>query len=1720
MTATTDRIAHINQRLSWHREQLLDLSARNSLLHFPLRDAKGKLKPKRLELHGLSPDDLFKALVYEGQSVVFRSDDDAPEEDPEDSDGLDLAPLPTRTVKHALDVAVPLTEIELQKRLVTLQRTSREFTEEQGIHCLYLAAGYLRWQDAKQEDQYTNVRLAPLLLIPVELRRAARSEPYRLVYTGDELQINFTLDLKLRELGLGLPPLPDTDEWLPSDYLARVREALQGHLTAASVTVDTDDFFSETPMTTGRTWSLDENVLSLGFFSFAKILMYHDLLPERWPDGVSAYEHPLLSPLLAGATSDERLPQDLSADEATNGRGNWLVLDADSSQAQAVHHVLQGRHLILQGPPGTGKSQTITNMIAGLISQGKKVLFVAEKEAALSVVQNRLKRVGLGHAVLALHSRSANKAQMRDALRDALHQDRKVTVPDQGEDDEIETLLSALDALPEAVNAPLNNLNLTPFDLMGRIQELRARLNGELRLTAPPVPRDLMTWTPARQAEAERLTEELGRWVGRLGYPTDLALWGSSKAEQLPQDRARLDSALHDLDLSLQALPETVQGLEDLTGAPLRRTADLTILAGVLDELLRAPELRGLDTTQSGWGALLPAFTSLQDTAERWQALQAAWNTTYTAPDGPWKRPVSWSMTSGQLRKALETEHSQRDIRTGLLRRVTPEALTADVASTRGVLSSQRGLFAIFSSAVRAARTQARQWIKTPGTLDEQLALLQEVEEYQTGERRLKLLHDQLPGWRFTADADPDAALSALNWLDAHKDLPHERPAMRAARQALGALLAAPGIPPAAGLDELLNAEDVLLNGERTHAGRLGTQAQGLNTPWTALRTAAAWLDEQQRTNPHWSMFVAALATQPELKRALQSQADRLRAEHDRLTERLSVLQEEAQLPDLRTQPFNDLHTLIQRVNQDPQALEHVVSWNQLSERLNAAGLQSLLHFFPAIPVGRAEALLLPSAQLVWTEALLEEAFRQRRDLARFELVGHTERRARFRRLDVDRLHLNRLRVRQAYVQTLPQASSYGQVGVLQKEFAKKKRLLPVRTLLLDAGEAVQAIKPVFMMSPLSIANLIPLGTLTFDVVIFDEASQVRPSDALGALLRADQAVIVGDLKQLGPTNFFAKASGEEDETEDAGLESLLALFEAQYVGYRRSLTWHYRSQHEALIETSNEAFYDGELITFPNAKPLDPDLGLRFHLLDPQQAYFETGGKAGGKRVNRGEAEAVVNAVIRHAQQKPRQSLAVVTFSASQQKLIEGLIDQRVATLPEAHQAFFSEDRPERFVVKNLENVQGDERDVIMISVGYGYSGEKGKDIKFVQRFGPLGNADGWRRLNVLITRARLRIEVFTNFKPDQLSNLNETESHRGLRAFRQFLERCLHASQPSQLEERSMTGLTGQVAQVLRQAGYTVHDHVGSSASRIELAVAHPERPGEYVLGVELDGPEYHSAQSVRDRDRLREEVLQTFGWRAYRIWSVDWFRHPERAAQDLVAAAQFAHLNADQALTMSEEGEPQTLNVEEDFGDFFNELPSTATVPVDMDTGLPDADPYVEAQVIVRTYGQPFHQVPTSDLSAALADVVRQEGPIARDLAMRRLMQAIGISKAGHLVQSAFALAADHALHSGTVTEVQPGFLISNAAQLTLARNHGSQASKNALSNVCDAELQEAMKRVAAHALGITAEDLTRAALTLLGISTKITAPIQARARQVLMDGVGRGIFQIKGNAVLPL
>jgi very-short-patch-repair endonuclease len=571
---------------------------------------------------------------------------------------------------------------------------------------------------------------------------------------------------------------------------------------------------------------------------------------------------------------------------------------------------------------------------------------------------------------------------------------------------------------------------------------------------------------------------------------------------------------------------------------------------------------------------------------------------------------------------------------------------------------------------------------------------------------------------------------------------------------------------------------------------------------------------------------------------------------------------------DFNDAPIDELALKCRQLLASESRLNAWCAWQKVRNDATAQGLTPIVQ---GIESGAIEPVALRQTFEVnhsrwWLNAVVDSE----PVVSAFVSAEHEKRIGDFRALDKRFIELTRDWVRASLCSGLPakeDVTRNSEWGILRHEMSKKKRHMPLRELIRSTPEVLTQLTPCLLMSPLSIAQFLPTESKAFDLVVFDEASQIPVWDAIGAIARGKQVVMVGDPKQLPPTNFFDRAeSGMDDEDVETDLESILD----ECMGANlptMNLAWHYRSRNESLIAFSNHRYYGGELVTFPS--PVTNDQAVSFH---PVPGVYAKG----GARTNAIEAKAVVADVVARLTSPGFQAsgltIGIVTFNTEQMGLIEDLLDEERRKNP-ALEMHFAESMLEPLFVKNLESVQGDERDIMYFSITYG------PDLAGAvsMNFGPMNREGGERRLNVAITRARHELRVFSSLKAEQF-DLTRTQAKgvQDLKHFLEFAERGTRA-----LAEATKGSLGGfespfeaAVATALAAKGWEVQTQIGASSFRIDLAVVHPDARGTYLAGVECDGATYHRSATARDRDMLREQVLRGLGWDILRVWSTDWW------------------------------------------------------------------------------------------------------------------------------------------------------------------------------------------------------------------------------------------------------
>ena len=790
------------------------------------------------------------------------------------------------------------------------------------------------------------------------------------------------------------------------------------------------------------------------------------------------------------------------------------------------------------------------------------------------------------------------------------------------------------------------------------------------------------------------------------------------------------------------------------------------------------------------------------------------------------------------------------------------------------------------------------------------------------------------------------------------------------------------------------------------------------------------------------------------------------------------------------------LEVLIERSSvwlSDMESLSRFIAFAARGRALAALGAAGMVDNIHAGTLDAASVLaeLDGAYSLVLRDAL----FTAWPELRGFEGLSQDSRVTEFRKLDLASLDLAKAQIAAQHADGRPKgAAGIGPLGVLNGELAKKRAHLPIRVLLEKAGPAIQQLKPVFMMAPLSVAQFLKPGAVDFDLLVMDEASQIEPVDALGAVARVKQLVVVGDERQLPPTAFFKKLTGEDEREDDDDLtlqardaESILDLCLAKGAPYRL-LSWHYRSKHQSLIAVSNREFYDNRLFIVPSPYDAIAGMGLKFHKHDkPYDKY--------GK--NPGEAEVIVKAILDHAERNPSETLGVATFSVEQRSEILQQLEKARRSRPDL-ESFFSADSVEPFFVKNLENIQGDERDVIFISATYGRNSEGVLN----QRFGPLNREGGERRLNVLISRAKLRCEVFCNFSGADIDL--ERSPSRGIAALKMYLTfaETGHFGQGEAAGDGHDSAFEQAVCAKLRGLGHDVKTQIGASGFRVDLAIADAAVPGRFVLGIECDGAQYHASRSARDRDRLRQQVLEAHGWIIHRIWSADWYLRPKEELRRMEAAIQSAKdtwRGRDVAGYQMPRAVPLSFDVAQ------GEDGPVMTASIGREPAAP-ANLYHEVSFVVARTVEP-QDLPLGRMVEIVTRIVTAEGPVHGDEIAARIRALWDLPRLGAKVKGAVAQAVEQAAIAGLI---DGGPFYTAPAQAITVRDRSKVASQGLRKPdmLPPVEIDQAIVTTVADNFGATVDELVVAVARAFGFSATspaLRAVLETRIARLVETGL---------------
>ena len=1766
------------KRVEDWKSRLIDLSRKNNLLYFH--------KSKRGNLSITQPDSqkIFDALVLRKKRLEFwqpqeakpdtlpkpktyrKSKSEIGKVESKTSQSIVTANLtseePKRPTANQL-VSDNLSRMDLERNLKSLQSRSLLDYMERGVRILHAAFGTLNWVDIETKE---NVQ-SPIILVPLELTRETIRQPYNIAVppVEDEAVLNPALLTKLKnDYKIELPQLPEEwEEQKLTDYFKLV-----------------DDAVSE------MGWKTEPSV-DLGLFSFQKLVIYKDLESNA----ALVTQHPIIR-AIAGIKEENLilngLPDEKDVDKIEVPAKTYEVLDADSSQRVSIEYALRGQSFVMKGPPGTGKSQTIANMIAECIANGKSVLFVSDKMAALEVVYKRLSEVGLSHFCLELHSSKANKQQVvaelkrsldenliprklpsahefermteyRDALNGyvaALHEKRQYL---QRSVYEVLSIISSFERVP-FVPVGLTELGTLTPQKMRELEELVSQLSKVWQVIEEPdfpwssyradkynleIRSELLTTLENINETLHELELETEDFSARLGVfpPESFArirwllevsnlLFESPKPEAYWLLNPHLDNLLNEaqnyLDTSIwikntrNSLMERYQ--QSLFTLDLNRSTEIQLAVSSLnkflpgvnleeDELLAKREkllvyLRSTHLASHKWCETSQALAQLLGldganlTVTQLKQLSriAVLSFAEDKPEPEWfeakyfeevQETVSKSkllyQEYNQLKSRLDETYAEgiyeldldglverysRDYQSGLkifnstyrndqkrIARLTndskvPKTILQDLIDARKV----KKLHSTIEASAETVRTLLGHYYRKTRTdfqgAEKAIALTDEIKKLswatQIPEALLKIITNSSNPSPMIKNLGLELEESVDKWEQQAKDLESLIPAKMPKSDApitqtfltlveewanetekqlnqlnnlTNQILTICKHEPQTYkllIEDLKNAEDIRkkeaqITGEKVQLQeKFGNRFQELETNWQDIVAVLEWSKEVQ------TAFIDIPV--PQAFADIASQGPTAAPSNTELIQRKDasvkvIMDFEKRFENevkYKNQPLIDLDIKVigERIQALRERVDDVQVWIDFKDAKNRFALRNLDLFFNRLAEQRISAVDLGD---VFCKSVYQEwinnLYNEDQKLGMFRRENHEQLISDFRELDQDLIHLTSSMVIEAANGRKPKdiliQAADTEANILLKEAAKKRRLMPIRTLMQKIPNLLIKLKPCLLMSPISVSQFLPSDT-KFDLVLFDEASQLVPEDAIGAIYRGKTLVVAGDNKQLPPTSFFQKNlidNVDWDELSDDDVEVFDSILdECLGIGLPvKTLRWHYRSKHEDLIAFSNHRFYDDTMITFPSAINQTDSLGVKlFYVKD---GIYDRG----GQRNNLKEAERVADLVFEHFKNFPKKTLGVVTFSIAQMDAVEEAIDNRLKEQP-AFEPFFKEDRLEGFFVKNLENVQGDERDVIFFSVGYGFDSQG----QMAMNFGPLNKPGGERRLNVAVTRAREKVVLITSIKA---SDIDKDTQALGLQTLRAYLDYAEHG--PESLSNKAKEGtfdsaLDEDVAAEIKKMGYEVVPEVGCSGYRIDMGVVDPVNEGCFLLGVECDGVTYQSSSSARDRDRLREQVLRQLGWRIHRIWSPAWVARRDseiRRLKETLEQAQKTQLDKDaqkQIIDIKESSVPRTDIQRNTFAGI-----EKIGVPYKVYPLKATYNPYIKVITAKTTIDSrqrnEFHFPENREnQTKLLAELIENEGPIHFDYAVERLANAWGVKqvnpKIAHAVKEA--------------------------------------------------------------------------------------------------------------------
>lgn len=1449
------------------------------------------------------------------------------------------------------------TEKELNSCLTKMYRSAKTSMEENGASTLYLALGLLRWFESKKS---ATARYAPIVLVPIDIVRKSASMGYAMRMRDEDAQINITLleflkqQFEIQIYGLNPPPVDEHGLDMPKIF-AIIRRAVMN-----------------LPM-----WDVVEAGF-IGNFSFSQFVMWNDIHSN------SAFleNSKIVRSLMMGAVDwDCTIPESVNTDEA------YLPVTVDSSQLRAINMAAAGVSFVLHGPPGTGKSQTITAMVANALTKGKTVLFVAEKMAALEVVEKRLAALGIQDFCLELHSNKATKKAVLDQLKRGLEigvwgiktdYDKKIQ--------DIRKMRADLDAYAKAlhVKRPFGKSLRQLMDIYEMIPELNRSVRFDHAYAGALTESDL-------DHQAHSLERLVAAGKG-IGHPHNHPLMAVHKTEYSQRLKFDLEAVIHEYADALKKFRANVTGFVELMeiGAPVTEE-EWRSICNYARSVVAAEEI--------------PAFLRQADHVDR-------------------------EFAASEIYLVKHQAFSAK--KAGFLSKWNENFLRMDMNSYREKYDQANKKFFGKGKALAALTAELQAFASFTVETERIPVYLTDIIFYQQEAKEMAAAEAEL----------------AYEW----KQL----------------------------LKEHSTAE--------------------------ALREYKNWVKKQLQIMSQFSEQICRLEAVGSLKTCIQK-AKALIAGLD------TVKEKEAEATELLDLTFDSSEgnwmesrlKLCSCIFENASSIKDWIVYRQFAVECRQRGLGPICDAYEA-GLSHDEVMTVYLRSIY--RSIILSVIENEPVLNGFTGIGFNEKIAQFKKLDQEFMDLTRDEMFYKLTHQLP--TSYDSVevsrelNILRRAISSNGRGLSIRTLFEQIPHILTRLCPCMLMSPISAAQYLKAENDLFDIVIFDEASQLPTCKAVGVLARGKNAVIVGDPNQMPPTSFFAGNTVDEDNLDIEDLDSILddCLALGMPSAY---LHWHYRSRHESLIAFSNQEFYENSMLTFPSVNDREKRVSLV-----RAEGYFDRG----KGRVNEGEAKAIV-AEIRRRYEDPelkKQTVGVITFNISQQTLIEDLLQEEY----QKNAAFdkWANVGEETMFVKNLENVQGDERDVILFSIAFGPDAEG----KLSLNFGPLNKDGGWKRLNVAVSRARSEMVVFTVMTADMI-DLRRTKS-KGVEALKDFLEFAEKGRLQGEYVETRVQkeqGIMEHICQTIMDGGYQYQKAIGHSKFKVDIAVVNPYNPEEYLLGIMLDGESYRQSSNTKDREVAQISVLNGLGWELHRIWTMDWWDNRDKELSKLMKlldekkeAARRIYLQqkADDAAEATKEPVETVSDV------IAVEEHEAAGVIAQAISGQAASAQVISAELEYRAEEYIFADLEVTDLPTAdyvkkesqtlIADrmqrIVDAEAPITYERLVKKTLRAFNIARS-----SAQTLeATDKALKRASVrVNKQAGVKFcwrkdQNPDQYMVYRNDANSGDRRSVDEICQQELKNAVCITLKEQGPLDKDSLLKAAIRTMGYARSSAALLAAAER----------------------